>query len=86
MFALIFTIMSFGWISLIIAQFRYEVLVYSNIVINFLQALLMLYVCVFGQKRVTFLLGKTCNCGNNNNESPEGLDWGEEMTAINAGY
>lgn len=85
MFALIFMTMTFGWLSLLMSQLKYEVLIYCHIVINFLQAILVLYVCVFGQKRVTFLLGKTCNCCSNN-DNPEGLDWGEEMTAINAGY
>lgn len=85
MFVFLFAIMSAGWISLLLAQFKYEPLVYCHIVMNLLQALLVLYVCVFGQRRVTFLLGKTCNCCNSG-DNAEGLDWGEEMTAINAGY
>ncbi|EGI67200.1 PREDICTED: probable G-protein coupled receptor Mth-like 5 [Acromyrmex echinatior] len=70
MFVFLYAIMSAGWFSLLLSQFKY---------------LLILYVCVFGQRRVTFLLGKTCNCCDSG-DNTEGLDWGEEMTAINAGY
>ena len=85
MFILIYIIMTIGWLSVLLSLLQYDGLVYSHIIANVLQALLILYVCVFGQKRVTFLLGKTCNCCASN-DNPEGLDWGEEMTAINAGY
>lgn len=85
MFVFLFAIMSIGWLSFLLSRLNYEALEYCHIVINLLQAILILYVCVFGQRRVTFLLGKTCNCCNSG-ENIEGLDWGEEMTAINAGY
>ncbi|XP_033337232.2 G-protein coupled receptor Mth-like 5 [Megalopta genalis] len=85
MFVFLFVLMSTGWLSLLLSRLNYDILVYCHIVINLLQAILILYVCVFGQKRVTFLLGKTCNCCNSA-ENIDGLDWGEEMTAINAGY
>lgn len=85
MFVLLYAIMSAGWVSLLLSQLNYDALVYCHIVVNLLQALLVLYVCVFGQRRVTFLLGKTCNCCTSS-DNTEGLDWGEEMTAINAGY
>jgi len=85
MFVFLFAIMSAGWISLLLSRFMYDLLVYCHIVINLLQALFVLYMCVFGQRKVTFLLGKTCNCCNSG-DNTEGVDWGEEMTAINAGY
>ncbi|CAK9822324.1 Probable G-protein coupled receptor Mth-like 5 [Anthophora retusa] len=85
MFIFLFAIMSTGWLSLLLSRVNYDALKYCHIIINLLQAILILYVCVFGQRRVTFLLGKTCNCCNSG-ENIEGLDWGEEMTAINAGY
>ncbi|XP_003427589.1 probable G-protein coupled receptor Mth-like 5 [Nasonia vitripennis] len=85
MFILIYSVMSVGWLSLLLSMLKYDGLVYCHIIVNVLQALLVLYICVFGQKRVTFLLGKTCNCCTSN-DNAEGLDWGEEMTAINAGY
>lgn len=85
MFVFLFAIMSVGWLSLLLSRLKYDVLVYCHITINLLEAILILYICVFGQRRVTFLLGKTCNCCNPE-ENIEGLDWGEEMTAINAGY
>ncbi|KYN02961.1 putative G-protein coupled receptor Mth-like 5 [Cyphomyrmex costatus] len=85
MFVFLYAIMSTGWFSLLLSQFKYDALIYCHIVVNLLQALLILYVCVFGQRRVTFLLGKTCNCCDSG-DNTEGLDWGEEMTAINAGY
>ncbi|XP_029042173.1 probable G-protein coupled receptor Mth-like 5 [Osmia bicornis bicornis] len=85
MFVFLFIIMSTGWLSLLLSRLNYNALLYCHIVINILQAIFILYVCVFGQRRVTFLLGKTCNCCNSE-DNIEGLDWGEEMTAINAGY
>lgn len=85
MFVFLFAIMSIGWLSLLLSRLNYDALVYCHIVVNLLQAILILYVCVFGQRRVTFLLSKTCNCCNPG-DNIEGLDWGEEMTAINAGY
>lgn len=85
MFVLLYMILSAGWFSLLLSQFKYNALEYCRIVINMLQALLVLYVCVFGQRRVIFLLSKTCNCCDAG-DNTEGLDWGEEMTAINAGY
>lgn len=85
MFVFLFVTMSTGWLSLLLSRLSYEALEYCHIIINLLEAILILYVCVFGQKRVTFLLSKTCNCCNSG-ENIDGLDWGEEMTAINAGY
>lgn len=85
MFVLLFAIMSLSWLLMLFAQLKYEALFYTHVFANLLQALGVLWVTVFGQKRVTFLLGKTCNCCSSA-ENPEGLDWGEEMTAINAVY
>ncbi|XP_012233602.2 probable G-protein coupled receptor Mth-like 5 [Linepithema humile] len=85
MFVLLYVILSAGWFSLMLSQFKYKAFEYCNIVVNLLQALMVLYVCVLGQRRVTFLLSKTCNCCDVG-DNTEGLDWGEEMTAINAGY
>lgn len=85
MFVLLYGILCAGWLSLLLSRLNYDALVYCHIVVNLLQALLVLYVCVFGQRRVTFLLSKTCNCCDTG-DNTEGLDWGEEMTAINAGY
>lgn len=85
MFVFLFAIMSISWISLLLSRLKYDAFAYCHIVVNLLQAVLILYICVFGQRRVTFLLGKTCNCCSTG-ENIEGLDWGEEMTAINAGY
>ncbi|XP_014609833.1 PREDICTED: probable G-protein coupled receptor Mth-like 5 [Polistes canadensis] len=85
MFVLLFAIMSISWITLLLAGLKYDAFAYCHVVVNLLQALFILHICVFGQRRVTFLLGKTCNCSRNG-DNIEGFDWGEEMTAINAGY
>ncbi|KAL7286117.1 hypothetical protein TKK_0019631 [Trichogramma kaykai] len=84
-FLLVFGVMTFGWVSLLLSLLKYDGLIYCNIIVNVIEALAILYICVFGQKRVKFLLGKTCNCCIPN-ENPDGFEWGEEMTAINAGY
>ncbi|KAL2712689.1 putative G-protein coupled receptor Mth-like 5 [Vespula squamosa] len=85
MFVFLFVIMSISLISLLLSGLKYKAFAYCQIIVNLLQAIFILYICVFGQKRVTFLLGKTCNCCNTG-DNIEGFDWGEEMTAINAGY
>ncbi|KAJ8670442.1 hypothetical protein QAD02_001701 [Eretmocerus hayati] len=85
MFMFILATMGISWLFLLLSLLKYDALIYCHIFVNLIQALFILYICIFGQKRVTFLLGKTCNCCVTA-ESPEGLDWGEEMTAINAGY
>lgn len=84
-FIFIYGTMCIGFIFLVLSLFQYNGLVYSHIIVDAIQALVILYVCVFGQKRVTFLIGKTCNCCISS-ENAEGMEWGEEMTAINAGY
>ncbi|XP_015518717.2 probable G-protein coupled receptor Mth-like 5 isoform X1 [Neodiprion lecontei] len=83
MFVFLFIIMGVAWSFTLLSWMRSE-LEYCSIVINLLQAILILYVCVFGQRRVTFLLRKTCNCCSPG-DTAQGLDWGEEMTAINLG-
>lgn len=83
MFVFLFAIMGVTWLFTLLSWIRYE-LVYCYIVVNLLQAGLILYVCVFGQRRVTFLLKRTCNCCSPG-ETSQGLDWGEEMTAMNVG-
>lgn len=70
---------------MLLAQINYDGFIIFNIFVNMAQSIFVLYVCVFGQKRVMFLLGKTCNCCSSI-ENVEGLDWGEELAAINAGY
>ncbi|KAG8036331.1 hypothetical protein G9C98_003654 [Cotesia typhae] len=86
MFTLLFGILSLGWLSFIISHLKYDSLIYCHIIVNILQALFVVYVCIFEQKRVLFLLSKTCNCCNNVQNTTDDIDWGEEMTAINAGY
>lgn len=83
MFVFLFIIMGMAWLFTLLSRIRHELL-YCHIVVNLLQAILILYVCVFGQRRVTFLLRKTCNCCSPG-ETTQGLDWGEEMTAMNVG-
>lgn len=84
-FVQIYGLMTMGWISTLFSQLRYDGIFYFHILVNALQGLLMLYVCVFGEKRVMLLLSKTLNCYPDD-DGPETFDWGEEMTAFNAGY
>lgn len=81
MFTLIFLIMSTSWLFLVLSWLHYDVLLYTHIVVNALQAPFILYVCVLRQKHVTFLLKKSC-CYN---EPPQASDWGDEMTYMNGG-
>lgn len=76
MFSLLFLVMSIAWIFLILSWLNIEGLLYTHIIVNALQAPLILYICVLRQKHVTFLLKKSC-CYN---EPPSASDWGDEMT------
>ncbi|XP_055712642.1 probable G-protein coupled receptor Mth-like 5 [Phlebotomus papatasi] len=81
MFSLMFAVMSLAWLFLVLSWVRYDVFLYTHIVVNALQAPLLLYICVLRQKHVTFLLKKSC-CYN---EPPSATDWGDEMTYMNGG-
>lgn len=79
MFSWIFLVMTIAWLFLILSWLRMDGLLYAHIVVNALQAPLMLYFCVLRQKHVTFLLKKSC-CYN---EPPAAADWGDELTYMN---
>ncbi|XP_063231399.1 probable G-protein coupled receptor Mth-like 5 isoform X3 [Bacillus rossius redtenbacheri] len=82
MFAKLFLVMVVGWLFLLLSWMRYSVLFYCNVLVNVLQALLVLYVCVLGQGRVTALArASCCPCGRKGAEP--GADWGEEMSSMN---
>ncbi|XP_015178156.1 PREDICTED: probable G-protein coupled receptor Mth-like 5 isoform X2 [Polistes dominula] len=85
-FVYLFATMNISLITLLLTGLKYEAFVYLHIIANFLQACFIVYICICSQKRVKFLLGKTYNCCCNVDDNFEGFDWGEEMTAINAGY
>lgn len=79
MFSLMFVVMSVAWLFLLLSWLKYDALLYAHIVVNALQAPLMLYICILRQKHVRFLLKKSC-CYN---EPPSASDWGDEMTYMN---
>uniref|UniRef100_A0A1I8MXH1 G-protein coupled receptors family 2 profile 2 domain-containing protein n=1 Tax=Musca domestica TaxID=7370 RepID=A0A1I8MXH1_MUSDO len=79
MFAFMLLIMSAEWLFLCLSWLKFEGLLYTQIIVNALQAPLLLYVCVLRQKHVTFLLKKSC-CYN---EPPSTNDWGDEMRYMN---
>ncbi|KAL0269360.1 UNVERIFIED_CONTAM: hypothetical protein PYX00_007121 [Menopon gallinae] len=88
MFIKLFLIMTVAWLFLMLTWLRYDALIYCHIAINALQAPLILKICVLNQKRVIYLLKKTC-CNQNcvfpccrpDDNTPS--DWGEEMVAMN---
>lgn len=88
MFLLIFIIMSITWLFMLLSGLKYDAVVYLYIVINAFQAPLFLYVCVFDQKHVAFLMQKTCGYTNCPfaccRPAPE-LEYGDEMTAMDSG-
>lgn len=79
MFALMLLVMTAGWLFLCLSWLNYDGLLYAQIIVNALQAPLLLYICVLRQKHVTFLLKKSC-CYN---EPPSTSDWGDEMHYMN---
>lgn len=79
MYSLLLVVMVICWIFLILSRLEYDGLLYAHIIVNSLQAPLILYICVLRQKHVTFLLKKSC-CYN---EPPSSNDWGDEMNYMN---
>lgn len=82
MFTLLFVVMTVGWLFLILSWLEYDTLLYAHIVVNAMLAPAIMYVTVFRQKHVTFLLRKTC-CYN---EPVATTDWGDELSYMNGGY
>lgn len=88
MFLLIFIIMSMTWLFMLLSWLNYNALIYLYIVVNALQAPLFLYVCVFNQKHVSFLVRKTCcyvHCPCPCCRPEPELEYGDEMTAMDSG-
>lgn len=81
MYSLMLLVMSVSWLFLILSWIEYDGLLYAHIIVNSVQAPLILYICVLRQKHVKFLLKKTC-CYN---EPPSASDWGDEMSYMNGG-
>jgi len=76
MFSLLFLTMTIAWLFLFISWLNYDGLLYAHIIVNGLQAPIILYICVIRQKHVIYLLKKSC-CYN---EPPSATDWGDEVT------
>lgn len=88
MFLLLFLIMTLTWIFFLMSLSKFDGLVYSYIIINALQAPIVLYICLFNQKHVAYLLRKTCcykNCFCACCRPDPEIEWGDEMTAMNNG-
>ncbi|PSN56907.1 putative G-protein coupled receptor Mth-like 5 [Blattella germanica] len=83
MFMKLFLMMGIAWLFLILSWLKYELVVYFYIVVNLLQAFVILYICVFSQRRVTFLLRQYCCCCQDS-EPVDTVEWGEEMSSMNA--
>ncbi|CAH1186213.1 unnamed protein product [Phyllotreta striolata] len=84
MFILLLLVMTLQWLFFLSSFAKYEGLINAYILINTFQGPLILYVCIFNQKHVAYLLQKTyCYtmfpCCKPNPEA----EWGDEMTAMN---
>lgn len=72
-------VMGITWLFLLMSWLDVDGLLYAHIIVNAIQAPLILYVCVLRQKNVKYLLTKSC-CYN---EPPSSGDWGDEMAYMN---
>lgn len=76
--------MTLTWVFFLLSFSQYDVLMYCYVIVNALQAFLVLYVCIVNQRHVAFMLRKSCcyaNCACHQPE-PE-IEWADEMTAMN---
>ncbi|XP_045460935.1 probable G-protein coupled receptor Mth-like 5 [Harmonia axyridis] len=88
MFLLLLVIKTITWLFFLASFTKYESLVNTYLIVNAFQGPLILYVCIFNQKHVLYLVQKTCcyntkicSCCRPKTE----LEWGDEMTAMNTG-
>ncbi|XP_057663765.1 probable G-protein coupled receptor Mth-like 5 isoform X1 [Diorhabda carinulata] len=84
MFVLLLMVMVLQWLFFLSSFSKYEGLVNAYIFINTFEGPLLLYVCIFNQRHVAYLIQKTCcyttcPCCIRNPE----VEWGDEMTAMN---
>lgn len=84
MFVLLLLVMTLQWLFFLSSFTKYEGLINAHIFINTFQGPLILYVCIFNQKHVAYLIQKTCcyttcPCCKPDPET----EWGDEMTAMN---
>ncbi|XP_023025207.1 G-protein coupled receptor Mth-like 5 [Leptinotarsa decemlineata] len=84
MFILLLLVMTLWWLFFLSSFSKYEGLVNCHIIINAFQGPLVLYVCIFNQKHVAYLIQKMCcyktfPCCQPDPET----EWGDEMTAMN---
>lgn len=88
MFLLLCIILTILWLFFLLSFSKFDGLVYSYITVNAFEGPLILYVCVFNQKHVSFLLRKTCcyaSCACKCCRPEPEYEWGDEMTAMNTG-
>ncbi|XP_072391044.1 probable G-protein coupled receptor Mth-like 5 [Diabrotica undecimpunctata] len=84
MFVLLMLVMTLKWLFFLASFTKYEALINAHIFFNTFEGPLILYVCIFNQKHIAYLLQKTCcyttfPCCK---PDPE-VEWGDEMTAMN---
>lgn len=86
MFFLLFVTMTITWVFFLMSFSKYDSLIYSYIIVNALQGPTLLYICLFDQKHVSYLIRKTCcyvNCICPCCRPDPECEWGDEMTAMN---
>ena len=92
LFVLLTILMVINWIFMLMASnATFLSLTYCYIIVNAFQAPLYIYICIFNQKHVIYLLKKACcyqtclwKCCRPELEGE--LEWGEELTAMNPNY
>lgn len=85
--------MTVSWLFLLLSWLQLDAIFYSYVIVNSLQAPLILYVCIFDQKHVSYLLRKTCCyqdcicpcCRPDQDSSQQPGEWGDEMQAMETG-
>ncbi|XP_069675216.1 probable G-protein coupled receptor Mth-like 5 [Periplaneta americana] len=82
LFVKLFLTMVISWLLLLLSWLHYPLILYIHIVVNAFVAILILYICILGQRRVMFLLKQYCCCCQEA-ESVDTVEWGEEMSSIN---
>ncbi|KAJ8982913.1 hypothetical protein NQ317_004567 [Molorchus minor] len=86
MFLLLLLVMALSWVFFLASFLNYEGLINSHIIVSGFKGPLILYICIFNQKHVLYLIRKSCcydNCIFPCCRPDTEYEWGDEMTAMN---
>lgn len=90
MFLLLLITMTFSWLFFVASFSKYAGLINVHIISNMFLGPIFVFICIFNQKHVAYLLKKSnvccccCCCCKHDQEREQ--EFGDEMTAMNSNH